>query len=178
MVFGADIDALQSGFELYLRAHGMMLTDGGEVTLVQGGERRGFAISGRGDRLPVDVLQKYLDQACGEKSGWSLDYVHGDADAASLAQNGATAALLGAMDKRTLLPGDRRGGVLPGRRSPWARRRKSGIIWSAGRLRKTMKKKWPQKNDKEETQKGRDSIQDEKDWIPEEEMKRHFKLKR
>lgn len=47
----------------------MTLTDGGEVTLVQGGERRGFAISGRGDRLPVDVLQKYLDQACGEKSG-------------------------------------------------------------------------------------------------------------
>ncbi len=41
-----------------------------------------------------------------------------------------------------------------------------------------MKKKWPQKNDKEETQKGRDSIKDEKDWIPEEETKRHFKLKR
>lgn len=94
VVFGADIDALQSGFELYLRAHGMTLTDGGEVTLVQGGERRGFAISGRGDRLPVDVLQKYLDQACGEKSGWSLDYVHGDADAASLAQNGTTARMV------------------------------------------------------------------------------------
>ena len=113
VVFGADIDALQSGFELYLRAHGMTLTDGGEVTLVQGGERRGFAISGRGDRLPVDVLQKYLDQACGEKSGWSLDYVHGDADAASLAQNGATAALLGAMDKRALFPAIAAGGVLP-----------------------------------------------------------------
>ena len=113
VVFGADIDALQSGFELYLRAHGMTLTDGGEVTLVQGGERRGFDISGRGDRLPVDVLQKYLDQACGEKSGWSLDYVHGDADAASLAQNGATAALLGAMDKRALFPAIAAGGVLP-----------------------------------------------------------------
>ena len=34
------------------------------------------------------------------------------------------------------------------------------------------------KNDKEETQKGRDSIQNEKDWIPEEETKRYFKLKR
>ena len=113
VVFDADIDALQSGFELYLRAHGMTLTDGGEVTLVQGGERRGFAISGRGDRLPVDVLQKYLDQACGEKSGWSLDYVHGDADAASLAQNGATAALLSAMDKRALFPAIAAGGVLP-----------------------------------------------------------------
>lgn len=39
-------------------------------------------------------------------------------------------------------------------------------------------KEMPQKNDKEETQKGRDSIKDEKDWIPEEETKRHFKLKR
>ena len=113
MTSGAEIDALQSGFERYLRAHGMTLADGGEVTLVQGGERRGFAISGRGDRLPVDVLQKYLDQACGEKSGWSLDYVHGDADAASLAQNGATAALLGAMDKRALFPAIAAGGVLP-----------------------------------------------------------------
>ena len=45
-------------------------------------------------------------------------------------------------------------------------------------MRKTMKKKWPQKNDKEETQKGRDSIKNEKDWIPEEETKRYFKLKR
>ena len=77
------------------------------------GARRGFAIQGRGDRLPVDVLQKYLDQACGEKSGWSLDYVHGDADAAGLAQSGATAALLGAMDKRALFPAIAAGGVLP-----------------------------------------------------------------
>ena len=113
VIFGAEIDGLQSGFELYLRAHGMTLTDGGEVTLVQDDERRGFAISGRGDRLPVDVLQKYLDQACNEKSGWSLDYVHGDEDAAGLAQNGATAALLGAMDKRALFPAIAAGGVLP-----------------------------------------------------------------
>ena len=113
VVFGAEIDALQSGFERYLRAHGMTLADGGEVTLVQGGARRGFAIQGRGDRLPVDVLQKYLDQACGERSSWSLDYVHGDADAAGLAQSGATAALLGAMDKRALFPAIAAGGVLP-----------------------------------------------------------------
>ena len=113
VVFGAEIDALQSGFERYLRAHGMTLADGGEVTLVQDGARRGFAIQGRGDRLPVDVLQKYLDQACGERSGWSLDYVHGDADAAGLAQSGATAALLGAMDKRALFPAIAAGGVLP-----------------------------------------------------------------
>ena len=113
VIFGADIDDLQSGFELYLRAHGMTLTEGGEITLVQNGERRGFAVSGRGERLPVDVLQKYLDQACGEKSGWSLDYVHGDEDAAGLAQNGAAAALLGAMDKRALFPAIAAGGVLP-----------------------------------------------------------------
>ena len=37
VVFGAEIDALQSGFERYLRAHGMTLADGGEVTLVQAG---------------------------------------------------------------------------------------------------------------------------------------------
>ena len=113
VIFGADIDDLQSGFELYLRAHGMTLTEGGEITLVQNGERRGFAVSGRGERLPVDVLQKYLDQACGEKNGWSLDYVHGDEDAAGLAQNGAAAALLGAMDKRALFPAIAAGGVLP-----------------------------------------------------------------
>ena len=51
--------------------------------------------------------------ACGEKSGWSLDYVHGDADAAGLAKSGATAALLGAMDKRALFPAIAAGGVLP-----------------------------------------------------------------
>lgn len=178
VVFGADIDALQSGFELYLRAHGMTLTDGGEVTLVQGGERRGFAISGRGDRLPVDVLQKYLDQACGERAAvagvraWQTR--RGVPWPKTARRRRCSARWISARSSRR----SPRAACCPGRRSPWARRRRSGIIWSAGRLRKTMKKKWPQKNDKEETQKGRDSIKDEKDWIPEEETKRHFKLKR
>lgn len=118
----------------------MTLADGGEVTLVQGGARRGFVIQGRGDRLPVDVLQKYLDQACGERSGWSLDYVHGDADAAGLAQSGATAAAAGAMDKRALFPGDCRGrrfaqkDILHGRGDG-----EKCITWSAGEsTRKTL----------------------------------------
>ena len=74
---------------------------------------RSYARTPSGVTYTVEVLQKYLDQACGEKSGWSLDYVHGDADAAGLAQSGATAALLGAMDKRALFPAIAAGGVLP-----------------------------------------------------------------
>lgn len=178
VVFGADIDALQSGFELYLRAHGMTLTDGGEVTLVQGGERRGFAISGEETACRWTFCRNISIRRAAKRAAGRWTTCMAIADAASLAQNGATAALLGAMDKRALFPAIAAAACCPGRRSPWARRRRSGIIWSAGRLRKTMKKKWPQKNDKEETQKGRDSIQDEKDWISEEETKRHFKLKR
>ena len=117
----------------------MTLADGGEVTLVQGGAQRGFAIQGRGDRLPVDVLQKYLDQACGERSGWSLDYVHGDADAAGLAKAArrrrCSMRWISARSSRRLP----RAAFCPERHSPWARRRRSGIIWSAGEsTRKTL----------------------------------------
>ena len=113
VVFGAAEAELESGFDAYLRKNGMALVSGVEVTFVQGDTKKGFAIEGRGDRLPVDVLQRYLDEVCGERTDWSLDYVHGDEDAQSLAQENATALLLGAMDKAALFPAIAAGGVLP-----------------------------------------------------------------
>lgn len=141
VVFGAEIDALQSGFERYLRAHGMTLADGGEVTLVQGGARRGFAIQGRGDRLPVDVLQNTsIRPAAKGAAGRSITCTatrtrRGLPKAAR--RRRCSARWISARSSRRLP----RAAFCPERHSPWARRRRSGIIWSAGEsTRKTLER--------------------------------------
>ena len=113
VVFGADAAELESGFDAYAKKNGMRLVSGSEIAFVQNGEKRGFDIEERGNRLPVDVLQKYLDEVCAQRPDWSLDYVHGDEDAVSLARQNAAAILLSAMEKSALFPAIAAGGVLP-----------------------------------------------------------------
>lgn len=109
VAFGAQMHALIGAFEEALRAQGMALVPGEEIVFAQGGERCGYAVRGRGDRLPVDVLQRFLDA----QDALALDYVHGEGDALGLAKAGACAMLLPAMEKRSLFPAIAAGGVLP-----------------------------------------------------------------
>lgn len=114
VVFGADMDALIAAWQDSLRAQGMALAPGGEVVFAQGDEQLRFDVQGRGDRLPVDVLQRFLDAHTAENPSLTLDYVHGERDAIGLTEGGAACAiLLGAIDKHSLFPAIAAGGVLP-----------------------------------------------------------------
>lgn len=111
VVFSADMHGLIAAFDEAVCAQGMKLLPGEEeIVFARGDMRRGFEVHGRGDRLPVDVLQHFLDA----QKDMSLDYVHGEADAVNLTRTGdATAILLGAIDKHSLFPAIAAGGVLP-----------------------------------------------------------------
>ena len=110
VVFSADMHGLVAAFDEAVRAQGMALLPGEEIVFARGDVRRGFDVHGRGDRLPVDVLQRFLDA----QKDMPLAYVHGEEDAVGLTRAGnATAILLGAIDKHGLFPAIAAGGVLP-----------------------------------------------------------------
>ena len=107
VVFGEDGKKLLKGFRAFVKAQGMGLLEGEEIVFCQKNWRCGVSIAGRGDRLPIDLLQHFLDD-----KQVTLDYVHGERDALGFSQS-AVALLLCAMDKPDLFPAVAAGGVLP-----------------------------------------------------------------
>lgn len=137
VVFGAEIDALQSGFERYLRAHGMTLADGGEVTLVQGGAAlrfRGAATACRWTCCKNTSIRPAAKGAAGRSITCTATRTRRGLPKAARRRR-CSARWISARSFRRLP----RAAFCPERHSPWARRRRSGITWSAGEsTRKTL----------------------------------------
>ena len=108
------MDAVTEYFEKALQREGMSLVPGDEIVFTQGDMRRQTAIQGRGDRLPVEVLQKVLDAYLGEHSEVEIDYIHGTDSLNKLVEeSGGLGIALQAIDKQSLFPAIQAGGVLP-----------------------------------------------------------------
>ena len=87
---------------------------GEDIVFLHDGQRRGLKLTARGDRLPVDVLQEFLDRYLAEHPRTGIDYVHGTAALEELsARPGNCGIALQAMDKNALFPAIIAGGVLP-----------------------------------------------------------------
>lgn len=118
VVYGAEGETLEQGFAAYLERFEMRLVsieeDRAEITVRCRGEKGSFRIEGRGDHLPVELLQKYLDKALESQDAWRVDYVHSPLAAEEIARTGeGTAVLLRGMDKRELFGAVEAGGALP-----------------------------------------------------------------
>ena len=88
--------------------------EGEDVVFMWKDMRRGFRFTQAGDRLPVDLLQRFLDSYLAEHGGVSIDYVHGDDTVEQLGRRpGCCGIALKGMDKDSLFPAIRAGGVLP-----------------------------------------------------------------
>jgi hypothetical protein len=88
--------------------------DGDDIVFIQGDERIGVKLTDSGDRLPVDVLQEFLDKYLKAHPETEIDYVHGTAAVEELSkQEGNCGIALKAMDKNDLFPAIVAGGVLP-----------------------------------------------------------------
>ena len=71
-------------------------------------------LTAAGDRLPVDVLQTFLDRWLEAHPETEIDYVHGSAALEELSvKDGNCGMALKAMDKNALFPAIIAGGVLP-----------------------------------------------------------------
>ena len=117
VLFGFDGDDLLPELESYAAAHGMNLADGEagqRVTIVYEGKEVTLSIAGSRHPLAVGTVQAFLDAWMAAHPTTTLDYVHGEAAARTLAQQPNTVAfLLPAMDKAALLPAVQQLGALP-----------------------------------------------------------------
>lgn len=114
---GADGDVLLAEMAAYARRKGWTLatSDGGQpIRVAFGGKAAVLSVGGSPFPLAVGTLQAFLDDWLPDHPGASLDYVHGDDTALSLADAPDTVAfLLPALDKAELFPLVARLGALP-----------------------------------------------------------------
>ena len=101
------------GKKLLEDLQGICAKDGYCVNWVLGSEQGSIYLDRNRGELAVAVLQEFLDQWLSENQG-EIDYIHGDAEVAALAQQeNAVGFLLPPMEKHQLFRGVISGGVLP-----------------------------------------------------------------
>ena len=119
VLYNCDDNTLANGFAEYLKKQDMRLaqTDDdaqADVTFLYKENKSSYKIGNRAGHLPVELLQKYLDEYLKEYPEQELDYVHSEATAERIAKDGrGCAMILGAFDKSSLFDAIEAGGVLP-----------------------------------------------------------------
>ena len=119
VLYNCDDNTLANGFAEYLKKQDMRLaqTDDdaqADVTFLYKENKSSYKIGNRAGHLPVELLQKYLDEYLKEYPEQELDYVHSEAAAEHIAKDGRGCAMIfGAFDKSSLFDAIEAGGVLP-----------------------------------------------------------------
>lgn len=119
VLYNCDDNTLANSFAEYLKKQDMRLaqTDDdaqADVTFLYKENKSSYKIGNRAGHLPVELLQKYLDEYLKEYPEQELDYVHSEAAAERIAKDGrGCAMILGAFDKSSLFDAIEAGGVLP-----------------------------------------------------------------
>ena len=119
VLYNCDDNTLANGFAEYLKKQDMRLaqTDDdaqADVIFLYKENKSSYKIGNRAGHLPVELLQKYLDEYLKEYPEQELDYVHSEAAAEHIAKDGrGCAMILGAFDKSSLFDAIEAGGVLP-----------------------------------------------------------------
>ena len=111
---GCSPEELSRAFAAWLAPQGMGLEPGEDVIFFRDAERSAFRVTGAGDRLPVGVLQPFLDAYLKAHPECGIDYIHGSQALTQLVSaSGGCGILLPPISKASLFPAIRAGGVLP-----------------------------------------------------------------
>lgn len=114
VLFNIDFQDMISSFKDYLQQENITYTDGHDIIFIDSSNDIHMKLQNTNDRLPVDILQKFLDNYLQQHQDSDIDYVHGQDAVEKLAcMNSNCGILLGAIDKNTLFPAISAGGVLP-----------------------------------------------------------------
>lgn len=114
VIFHVDGGQMLAAFREFLRLQGMEAGDGEEITFLTADGEVCMCIDGANGRLPVDVLQQFLDAYLEEHPESGIDYVHGTEALKELSKEAGNCGIkLGAIGKECLFPAIRAGGVLP-----------------------------------------------------------------
>lgn len=114
VLFGTDAECVIGGFPGWLAAHGASAVPGEEIRFVTGAGETALSVNDPSGRLPLALLQNYLDEYLAAHPGGKIDYVHGDDSVASLirAEN-ALGIFLKPIAKNSFFSFIAKGGSLP-----------------------------------------------------------------
>ena len=114
VMFHTDKKTVVSEFINTLKEQGMDCDTGDSITFLDGNGREGYDLFNTADRIPVDVLQMFLDEYLARHKESAIDYVHGtDAVEEIVQKDNCVGIVLSAISKASLFPAIRSGGVLP-----------------------------------------------------------------
>ena len=117
VLMNVDASAVMQDWAQYCAARGMELREGDaeqSVQVVAGGKESTVAIAHADGALPVDTLQRYLDDYLRRHPEAEIDYIHGDDVVHHLCeQPGTMGFLLPPLDKSKFFPAIQTLGVLP-----------------------------------------------------------------
>ena len=114
LLFHIDMVDLLTSFKKQLDEDHISYTDGDDIIFMNCDKDIHIQLQNEDGRLPVDILQSFLDQYLQNHPECQIDYVHGQDTVEKLGkQENNCGILLSAIDKTTLFPAIAAGGVLP-----------------------------------------------------------------
>ena len=114
ILFHTDLKDLYPGFEKYCQDQNISIEEGNEIYFHQGSMEKKISLVKSDDRLPIDILQNYLDQYLNQHPEASIDYIHGQEAMMTLLEDPSNCGIfLDRIDKNSLFPAIMAGGVLP-----------------------------------------------------------------
>ena len=114
ILFHVDVNGFINAFKEDLTKNHIEYQDGDEVIIMDSHQEIGLSFIHEDDRLPVDILQRFIDDYLLNNPNVTVDYVHGNDALESIGkQEGNCGIRLGAIDKNSLFPAIQAGGVLP-----------------------------------------------------------------
>lgn len=114
VLFHINIQDFLQSFKQYLSNHHIKYQEGHDIVIMNKDGELGISLLHEDGRLPVDILQHFIDDYLNEHSDVSIDYVHGEEALLSLGKKSQNCGIrLGVIDKSSLFPAISAGGVLP-----------------------------------------------------------------
>lgn len=114
ILFGVDVQIFTSEFKQYLKDQNITYKDGNDIVILDNHGELGISLFNDDGRLPIDILQHFIDEYLMNHTKTTIDYVHGEDALQSLGTKENNCGIrLGAIDKNTLFPAIAAGGVLP-----------------------------------------------------------------
>lgn len=114
LLFNVDAQHLFFSFLEYLKSQNMDICQGKEISFASTDIQIPFSISNKQNRIPVEILQTFLDAYLSKHPESLIDYIHGDDVLNTLCrEKGNCGILLTAIQKEDLFPSIREGHVLP-----------------------------------------------------------------
>lgn len=114
LLFEVDPSDVFFSFLEYLKSQNMSITKGREISFASIDLQIMFSITNKQNRIPVEILQTFLDAYLKDHPESLIDYIHGDDVLNTLCRDkGNCGILLTAIQKEDLFPSIREGHVLP-----------------------------------------------------------------